>query len=176
MRLASAVLFCFLLFPPAIRAAEDTADALKAVLKDYQAAQGDLFKAYRAAQTDAERQKILAKYRKLPLEFADKFLEVAEKAPKDGAAFEAAAWIVANAGDAPAADKALAILLKEHIKSDKIGRACLQAAEKPTAVGTKLARFVLENGADDTSQGQACYALARILGERSEQAFTKKKR
>lgn len=175
MRLAGAALLLLILVPPAQAADDKPADDLKAVLKDYQAAQGEIIKAYRAAETEAERQKLLARYRKLPAEFADKFLAVAEKDPKDGAAFEAAAWIVANAGDTPAADKALAILLKEHMKSDKIGRACLQAAEKPTAVGTKLARAVLENGPDETAQGQACYALARILGERAEEAFKKKK-
>jgi thiol-disulfide isomerase/thioredoxin len=174
MRLASTALFILLLLSSA-PAADDSASDLKSVLKDYQAAQGEIIKAYRAAESEAERQKLLGKYRKLPVAFADKFLAVAEKDPKDGAAFEAAAWVVANAGEAPAADKALAILIKEHIKDEKIGRACLQASENPSAVGTRLARAVLENGPNDTAQGQACYALAHILSERSEQAFQKKK-
>jgi len=174
MRLAGATLFT-LLFLCSAPAADEPATDLTSVLKEYQGAQGKIIKAYRAAETEGERQKLLAKYRKLPLAFADKFLAVAEKDPKSGAAFEAAAWVVANAGEAPAADKALTILLKEHIKSDKIGRACLQAAETPTAVATKLARAVFEKGTNDTAQGQACYALAHILSERSEQAFQKKK-
>jgi thiol-disulfide isomerase/thioredoxin len=174
MRRAGAAIFALVFLVSATRAADDPAD-LKSVLKEYQAAQGEIIKAYRATEMEAEKQKLLARYRKLPLEFADKFLAVAEKDPKGGASFEAAAWVVANAGETPAADKALAILLKEHVKSDKIGRACLQAAQKPSAVGTKLARAVLENGPNDTAKGQACYALASILTERSEQAFQKKK-
>jgi thiol-disulfide isomerase/thioredoxin len=175
MRLAGAAIVALLLLLSPTRAADDAADGLKAVLTSYKAAQGELIKSFRAATLEAERQKLLAQYRKLPLEFADKFLAVAEKDPKSGAAFEAAAWVVANAGETPAADKALAILLKEHIKEEKIGRACLQAAENPSAVGTKLARAVLEKGPNKTAQGQACYALAHILSDRSEQAFQKKK-
>jgi len=175
MRLTAAWVLCAFALVATARAADDPADALKSVLKEYQAAQGDIIKAYRAAESDGERQKLLAKYRKLPAAFADKFLAVAEKDPKDGAAFEACAWIVSNAGEAPAADKALGILLKEHIKNEKIGRACLQAAENPNAVGTKLARAVMEQGPNETAQGQGCFALARILGERSEEAYKKKK-
>jgi thiol-disulfide isomerase/thioredoxin len=173
MRRVGASFIALLLLVP-LRAAAEPGD-LGSVLKDYQAAQGAINKAYQAAETEAERQKLLARYRKLPAAFADKFVAVAEKDPKGGAAFEACAWVIANAGETQAADKALAILLKDHIKSDKIGRACLQAAETPSAVGTKLARAVLENGPNETARGQACYALAHILSERSEQAFAKKK-
>jgi thiol-disulfide isomerase/thioredoxin len=175
MRFMAALLLCGLVCIAPTRAADDPVGDLKSVLKEYQAAQGDIIKAYRAADSDTERQKLLAKYRKLPAAFADKFLAVAEKDPKDGAAFEACAWIVANAGDAPAADKALNILIKEHMKNENIGRACLQVAENPNAVGTKLARAVMEQGANETAQGQACFALARILSDRSEEAYKKKK-
>ena len=67
MRLAGATLFALVLLLPSAPAADDPSD-LKSVLKDYQAAQGTIIKAFRAAETDAERQKLLTKYRKLPLE------------------------------------------------------------------------------------------------------------
>jgi hypothetical protein len=66
--------------------------------------------AYRKSKGE-EQQKILKQYEGLGGEFAGRFLEVAETHPKDPAAADALFWVVNNAPDGPANDKAAARLV-----------------------------------------------------------------
>src|SRR5262249_53072965 len=71
----------------------------KALLKEYQEAQDAFSKAYLAAKTDEERKKLLAE-KSPPLDkLAPRFLEIAEKHPKDPVAVDALFWVVGNTSD-----------------------------------------------------------------------------
>jgi hypothetical protein len=82
------------------------------------------------AKTDEERKKVQARLAKLPL----RFLELAEANPKDPVALEALIQTVslvnstafpAGGKDSPG-DRALALLLRDHVRSDKLGPVCQQ--------------------------------------------------
>src|SRR2546427_3573398 len=115
------------------------AEQYQTLLKEYQEAAQDSWK----ANTGEERKKIVARVDKLPL----RFLELAEGDPKGPIALDAltqvvsqVVWVklrteelaepVANNTSHPAEGKdspmgrALAILLRDHVRSDKLGEAC----------------------------------------------------
>src|SRR5262249_40199119 len=102
------------------------AEQYRALLKEYQDVPEDLAK----AKTAEERKKVVTRLRTLPL----RFLELAEKHPKDPVALEALIQTVAAANSTifPAGGKdspgqrALTILLRDHVKSDKLGPVCQQ--------------------------------------------------
>src|SRR5262245_63810975 len=96
------------------------AEQYKALLKEYQAASQDLFS---RAKTDEERNKVLSSVDKFPL----RFLELAEKYPKDPIALDVLVQVVnleislenntayagQSNGDSPQA-RAIALLLRDH--------------------------------------------------------------
>jgi len=76
-----------------------------ALVKEHRAKQQSIVEAYQKAKGE-EQQKILKEYRALGGEFADKFAKVAEDDLKGSAGTEALFWILQNAADTPAAEKA----------------------------------------------------------------------
>src|SRR5690242_9855883 len=115
-----------LLLLPALPAAgaedkpkDKPADQYQALVKQYQDEMNAFMEAYRGAKTQEQRQKAFEKYPQ-PDKLAPKFLELAEKNPKDPAALDALLWVVTNARtqgkDSPRA-KALAALNKDWVDS-----------------------------------------------------------
>ena len=102
------------------------AEQYQALLKERQNAPDDLSK----AKTDEERKQVQARLEKLPL----RFLALAEASPKDPIALEAliqtVSWVNSTAfpagGKDSRGDRALALLLREHVHSDKLGSVCQQ--------------------------------------------------
>src|SRR5262249_28353311 len=84
------------------------------------------------AKTAEEREQLRERLSSLPL----RFLELAEKYPNDSVAVELLTQVVAlthgsafpNIGKDTPGDKALALLVRDHVKSDKLGRACQHVA------------------------------------------------
>src|SRR5438552_2565114 len=68
----------------------------KALLKTYNDAFQEYAKAYREAKTPEEQQKVVQEKYPWPDKYASKFLELAEKNPKEPFAEEALIWIVTN--------------------------------------------------------------------------------
>jgi hypothetical protein len=150
-----------LLLLPALPAAgaedkpkDKPADQYQALVKQYQADLKD-------AKTFQDRIN-LAKDK-----YGPKFLELAEKDPKDPAALDALVWVVQNVqaqGKDTVRARALDILAKDHAKSDKVG-AILQmlgngAGGKQNEV---LLRAVLDQNPSRDVQAQACLSLAEYL-------------
>jgi hypothetical protein len=146
------------------------AEQYKALLKEYQDATEVFSKAYSAAKTDEERQKVLAE--KSPLDkFAPRFLEVAEKNPTDPVAVDALVWVMNNTSepvggkDSPRA-KAIALLLHDHIRSDKLGQICPRMAFDFAKESETFLRTVLEMNPHREVQALASLALAQFLNNR----------
>jgi hypothetical protein len=122
----------------------------------------------------AEQYKALLKeYDKDPRadKLAPRFLELAEKNPKDPVAADALIWVVNYAFDSvggkeSARAKAIDHLLRDHVMSDKLG----QVAGRMTLGYYKefeaFLRTVLEKNPHQDVQGQACLALAQFLNNR----------
>src|SRR5947209_14670658 len=74
--------------PPPDKAATP-ADQYQALTKEYQSAQQDFFKEYQAAKTPEAKQKVFAAKYPNAQKYAQRFLDLAEKHPKDPAAVDA---------------------------------------------------------------------------------------
>jgi len=142
------------------------AEQYQALLKERQDLPGDLSK----ATTDEERKQVMARLGKLPL----RFLELAEQHPKDPVAVEALIQTVALANgsafpaggkDSPGS-KALAILQRDHVKSDKLGLACQHVVFGFHRSHETFLRAVLEMNSHAEVQGLACLSLAQFLNDR----------
>jgi hypothetical protein len=146
------------------------AEQYQALLKEYHDAAEAFSNAYAAAKTDEERKKVVAE--KAPWDrFASRFLELAEKNPKDPVAVDALAWVVTNtsdlgAGRASPRAKAIALLLRDHVPSDKLVQVCPRLTSDFAKESELLLRTVLENNPHRPVQGLACLSLAQLLNNR----------
>jgi hypothetical protein len=122
------------------------------------------------AKTEAERKKLLARLGKLPL----RFFELAEKHPTDPVAVAALNQTVAltNSSIFPAGGKdslgtrALAILQRDHVRSDKLGPVCQHVVFGFHRSHETFLRAVLEMNPHREVQGLACLSLAQFLNDR----------
>jgi hypothetical protein len=142
------------------------AEQYQALLKEYQRAPEDLSK----AQTDEERKKVRARLEKFPL----RFLELAEKYPKDPIALEALIQTVAivNGTAFPAGGpespgyRALELLRRDHLTSPKLGLVCRHVLFGFHKSHETFLRAVLENNPHREVQALACLSLAQFLANR----------
>lgn len=137
------------------------AEQYQALVKEFTAARDDYMKAARDAKTPEERQKIFEEKYPKPQDYAKKFMAIAEKYPHDPVAVDALVWVTGNAPNGPEAKVAIETLLKDHIKSDKLGPLCARLAYAPD--GETALRKILAESPDKNVQGQACYGLAQAL-------------
>jgi hypothetical protein len=148
------------------------AERLKALRQEYNTTQQTFFKEYQTAKTDEERQKLFQEKYPQPAKYAPRFLELAEKNPKDPAAVEALVWIVSNGQamggkDNPRA-KALAILGRDHLASDKIGAVCDTLVYSQDAESETFLHKVLDKNPSRDVQGRACLDLGMYLNNRQK--------
>ena len=138
----------------------------QALLKESQDLPEDLSK----AKTPEERRKVVARLQTLPL----RFLELAEKYPNDPVALEALIQTVAAVNgtafpaggkDSPG-EKALAILQRDHVKSDKLARVCQQVVFGFHRSHESFLRAVLDKNPHEEVQALACLSLAQFLNDR----------
>jgi len=142
------------------------AQQYQALLKERQDVPEELSK----AKTEEERKKLLARLGKLPL----RFLELAEQHPKDPVAVEALIQTAALANgsafpvggkDSPGS-RALAILQRDHLKSDKLGPACQHVVFGFYQSHETFLRAVVEMSPHQEVQALAYLSLAQFLNDR----------
>jgi hypothetical protein len=145
-------------------------DQYKAILKEF----GEAANANWKATTDAERKQAAARVEPLPL----KLLELAEKNPKEPWVLDALTHIItqeywldnysshAGWGAESRQAKALAILLRDHITSDKLGESCKRAQFGFRKECETFLRTVLEKNPHRAVRGEACLRLALFLNGR----------
>jgi hypothetical protein len=173
-RIAGGVL-ALLLAVPALWAADDPkdkpatpAEQYQALVKEFSKAQQEFFKAYQEA-SDEEKPKMLKE--KYP-DFGAKFLELAEKNAKDPVAVDALVWVANNRrGRTSDKDeqftKALDILLKNHVDSEKLGGVCERLAFDTSEATNAFLATVLEKSPKKEVQGEAQLALAQRRVQRA---------
>src|SRR5262249_54951435 len=104
------------------------AEQYQALLKESRDAPDELSK----ARTDEERRRAAARLGSLPL----RFVELAENNPRDPVALDALIQAVAlvngtafpTGGKDSPGERALAILVRDHVRSEKLGPVCQQVA------------------------------------------------
>ncbi len=137
----------------------------QALVKEYQTAMMEFRKAYFAAKTPQDQQKVFQEKYPRPDKFAPRFLEVAEKNPQDPAAVDALIWIVQSQVDTsdpkgPRA-KALKILFRDHVQNEKMVKVCYRLGFARDEESRQLMRAVLEKNKYRSAQAHACLSLAR---------------
>jgi hypothetical protein len=165
------------LFAPAAQGKTATpAEEYQALLKEYEEAS----RGFRKAETDAERKTAVEGMGKFPR----RFVELAEKYSKDSIALEAltqtirvlnsvdsltqTAWETNKAAfpdesKEDSAEKAITLLLRDHIRSDKLGLVCERMRY---GIRKEYAIFlykVLNASPHKDVQGLACLSLAEFL-------------
>jgi hypothetical protein len=140
--------------------------------KEHEKAQTDFRKALANAKTPEDRRKVIEEKNPNPINFASSFLELAEKNPKDPAAMDALIWIVTRIGGGAKSDpesprsKAVKILLRDHVRSEKMATVCQSLGYAQDEESQQLLRAVLEKNKHRPAQAQACLALAQQVENR----------
>lgn len=138
----------------------------QSMLKEQQALPDELAK----AKTEEEKRAVIARMGKLP----HRFLELAEGHPKDPIAIDSLVQVVAivNGSAFPAGGKdspgtrALEILQRDHVRSEKLGRVCQLIAFGFHRNHEALLRAILEVNPHREVQALACLSLAQFLNNR----------
>jgi hypothetical protein len=97
--------------------------------------------------------------------FAKRFLALAEQHPKDQASADALLWVVKKLRGKPDTDRALDLLLKHHVASEKIGAGCKTIGRARSIKSEKLLRAIMAKNPEKQAQGQACFYLATLIDE-----------
>jgi hypothetical protein len=121
-------------------------------------------------RSDEERRTAHARLQKLPM----RFLELAEANPKDPVALDALIQtvVMVNGTAFPAGGKdspgyrTLALLRRDHVKSDKLGTVCQQVVFGFHKSHETFLRAVLKSNPYREVQALACLSLAQLLGNR----------
>jgi hypothetical protein len=139
----------------------------KALLKEYNDAWNAYTQAYQRAKTQQEKSKVVAEKAPKAENSALKFLDLAEKNPKDPVAVDALIWVVTKVhtkGEDSPRDKALQILLRDYVQSDKLAPVCQGLIYSYGETETKLLHAILDKNPSHDVQREACLALAQQLG------------
>ena len=160
-----------------IAAGDDAKDKAATPKEQYKALVKEFYQAANLsfnATTDAERAKQVA--RAIPL--APRLLELAEKHPNEAFVIDALVqvvnqelWLQANTRDPGRGNdrteaRALELLLRDHIRSDKLGEACRRVQYGFGKKCEPFLRTVMEKSPHRDVQALACLRLAQFLDGR----------
>jgi len=147
------------------------AEQYQALAKQFQEAANTY---YLKATTDEDRIEPLARIVKL----SPRCLELAEKNPKDPIALDALVQVVSQElwlhentahpgrGKDNLEARAIAILLRDHVRSDRLGEACRRMSYGFSKECETFLRTVLERNPHKDVQALACLRLAQFLNAR----------
>jgi AhpC/TSA family len=171
-----------LLLAPSVRAEDDPKEQtkseqasaaakaikeLEAGLKETEAAAR---KAFQEAKTPEAQRKVQDEFRaKLRNEFADKYLAVAEKYPKDPEALQAL-QLVFSVGRDEQVEKAVALILKNAPDSEQAVELAQALAQRGSSAGEKLIRGLLAKNTNHAAQARLTLALGQLFKSQSESA------
>jgi hypothetical protein len=147
------------------------AEQYKSLLKQYQDASSS-----GRALSDEERLQFVGRVYRLRNRLALSFVELAESHRDDPIAVDAliqalwqvngTPWPVDLVGKDEASSRALALLQRDHIRSDKLGATCQRISFGFHKDYEPFLRAVLEKNPHKSVQAQACVALAQFLNNR----------
>jgi hypothetical protein len=165
------------------------AEALQALIKDY----GVTSQEFRKATTDEERKAAVEHLYRFP----EQFVELAERNPEDASAVDALVEAVRTMSSADsltqttwdmnttafpagvktdAAKRAVALLIRHHLRSDKLVPLCQRMSYGLRREFETFLRAVLESNPHRDVQAIACLSLARFLGTRVQKLDLLKER
>jgi hypothetical protein len=147
------------------------AEQLQALIEKYEDAYRAYAKARKEAKTFEERDRVRKELYPDAEQYAPQFFALAEQHAKDPAAVDALVWIMRNVPTATKESlrtKAVDLLLRDHIQSEKLGDVCRTLNKGVDAQGEMILRAALEKNPHAAVQGDICLALAQRLGSLAE--------
>jgi hypothetical protein len=137
------------------------AQGYQKLVKEYQTAIVEYQKALKEAKTQPDHAKRFKETYPQPDKYAPRFLDLAEKHPKDPAALDALIWVVSHATMVDLRAKAIQALLRDHVESEKMADVCRAVGHAPSDErSTPLLFAVLEGNRHRTARAYACAVLA----------------
>jgi thiol-disulfide isomerase/thioredoxin len=154
----------------------------EALLKEFEAADREWNKVYDENARPPAKLDWEARYRANPLwSFVPRFIELAEKNPKDPAAIDALIWVTDLATQRvvftqelfPLYNQAVD-LLAEHDRIDdpRVGLACLRGLQYAGPASERLLRIASNRSRNGEVRARACIALAKLLNARKTIALS----
>jgi thiol-disulfide isomerase/thioredoxin len=142
------------------------AEQMQALDKEYGELLMETQKALNEATTQAEKQRIIKDLNTKSLKFAQRYLKLANDNPKDPVAFKSLIWVLTHTGlgsggKKDPGTKALNLLERDHIKSDKLGPIVQALGRITDDAAVSLLRKAIKENPDHDIQGKACFALAQ---------------
>jgi hypothetical protein len=147
----------------------------EALAKENREAQHTFLKALNEARTEQDREKQLKEATPRFEKLMARFVELAEKDPRDPVAVDALLEVVPNravlvkgkayfvGGDGTARKKAMELLIRYHARNERIGGRCVSLAHAYDKQSERLLRAVLSKNPSKAAQADACEALANML-------------
>ena len=138
--------------------------------KEYKTAESALLKEFKAAKSEDEPAKIIARYKETLATFSNRFVKIAEEHPTDPVAFDALVWAVTHQADGlnTAGEKAARLLAHYHARDPRIRRVCDSFARVQAPAAEELLKAVLADNPKEETRASACLALAQVLQNRSD--------
>jgi hypothetical protein len=148
------------------------AEEFQAIIKAQQQAQEEFRKAYDAAKTDEERQRVMkelgTKSSVNSHYFADKFLALIRTYPKDPATLDAFRRMLAGMGYNPQTSEAAKLVISNWIKDERLADVCKTLVYYSSDAGDSLLRTAIAKSPHRTVQGYARLSLGLSLKARAD--------
>jgi hypothetical protein len=154
-------------------AQDSVADKIKAIQKDYQTAISEYSTAMRAAKTTEERAAVAKEKAPDRAKFAARYMEIAEKDPKNAAVVEALVSVAQMDLRGENGAKAIDLLAAHHIESPKLTPLVSILRYAGTESADKLLRAIADKSPDRDAKANATLALANSLKGRDAAAAEK---
>jgi hypothetical protein len=150
---------------PAPHNSTTVAEKYRAIDDDYQREQREFRTKNQQAKTAEERRKLVIPQ---PRKYAERMLRLAGQHSDDPEAIDALCWIVTHVPTGDEAKQALNILDAKHAESSRLAPVCQALSSSSSPGAEKLLRHVLKKNKHHAVQGQACYALGKLLAQQSD--------
>lgn len=132
----------------------------EALVKEFETAREEYYKASSRAKTDAEREKLQWPRAET---YAARFLALAQENPRDSAAVDPLVWIVSKCRDGEEHKTSLKLLLENHATSPQMGRVARALIYSDRAIAEPWLRSLLKEATEHEVRGWATFALGRSL-------------
>jgi RNA polymerase sigma factor (sigma-70 family) len=140
------------------------------LLEEYEAARTSAEKTLMAVKTEQEMRAAFPELGRVEWSYAGRFLAIARKYRDDPVAIDALGGLVANRFTPPEAAEAAEILIRDHVKSDKLIPLYRVLATSTAAWSTaaeRLLRVATDSALTAEARGQACFSLGLLLANRA---------
>lgn len=151
---------------------ETTKEQLAALQKEYGQAQQALFAALGKVKDPQEQRKVMKQEAPKIEKVLARFVELADKNPKDAVAVDALTVVIqdnfADQAGGASRKKAVELLRRDHLSSDKLGTLCQRLGGGFDGKDDDLLRAILDKNPSKAVQAEACLALMQGLSQRAD--------